>query len=96
MDKKRKNNIDIFKNIGFQIDIVINLKEINFLDVTFNLANGTFRLHKKLNRILLYIHTSSNHPPQIIKQISNAILKTLSHNSSDEALFNSSKVEYKS
>ena len=94
-DKTRKNIIEIFKNIVFKIDIVTNLKELNFLDVTFNLANGTFRPYKKLNDKLLYVHSSSNHPPQILKQHANAINERLSHNSSDEAVFNSTKIEYK-
>ena len=29
-DKTKKNTIEIFKNIGFQIYIVTNLKEVNF------------------------------------------------------------------
>ena len=41
-DKTRKNSIEIFKNIEFQTDIVNYLKEVNFLDVTFNLIIGTF------------------------------------------------------
>ena len=44
MDKTRKNVTEIFKNIEFKIDIVTNLKKLNFLDVTCNLTNGTFRL----------------------------------------------------
>ena len=34
MDKKRKTIIEIFKGIGFSIDIQTNLKEVDFLDVT--------------------------------------------------------------
>ena len=41
MDKKRKNIIKIFKEIGFSIDIQTNLKEVDFLDVTLNLQDGT-------------------------------------------------------
>ena len=93
-DKTSKNIVELFKNIGFKIDIVTNLKEVTFLDVTFNLTNGTFRPHKKPNDKLLYIHTSSNHPPQILKQLPNAINERLSHNLSDEAVFNSTRVEY--
>ena len=44
MDKTRKNVTEIFKNIEFKTDIVTNLKKLNFLDVTCNLTNGTFRL----------------------------------------------------
>ena len=43
---------------------------------------------------LLYIHSSSNHPPQIIKQLPNSISKRLSKNSSNQKIFNIAKVEY--
>ena len=49
---------------------------------------GNFALRKNASII-----TSSNHP-QIIKQLPNTINGRLSHNSSDEAVFNSRKVEY--
>ena len=59
----RKNIIKFFKEIGFKIEIETNLKIVNFLDVTFNLAKSTYRPYRKPNDNLLYIHTSSNHPP---------------------------------
>ena len=65
------------------------------LDVTFNLANGTYRPYKKANESLLYINTSSNHPPQVIKQLPTSISERLSNNSSKEEIFNASKFEYK-
>ena len=46
------------------------------------------------NSKLLYIHTSSSHPPQILKQLPIAINEQLIHNSSDQAVFNSTKLEY--
>ena len=36
LEKIRKDIIKLFKNIGFQIEINVNLKIVNFLDVTFN------------------------------------------------------------
>ena len=87
--------IKIFKDIGFSIDIQTNLKEVDFLDVTLNLQNGTYRPYKKANDKLLYIHSSSNHPPQIIKQLPNSISERLSKNSSNQEVFNRAKVEYK-
>ena len=95
MDKKRKTIITVLKDIGFSIDIPANLKEVDFLDVTLNLQNGTFRPYKKPNDKLLYIHSSSNRQPQIIKQLPNSISERLSKNSSDQEIFNTAKVEYK-
>ena len=40
-DRVRKKIISIFKNIDFKIEIVTNLTEVDFLDVTFNLENNT-------------------------------------------------------
>ena len=93
-DKIRKNIIKIFKTIGFQIDIDINLKIVNFLDVTFNLSENSYKPYKKPNDSLLYINTESNHPPEIIKQIPISINKRLNQNSSSEKIFNESKKEY--
>ena len=48
-DRIRKNVIKLFKDIGFKIQIETNLKIGNFLDVTFNLANSTYRPYRKPN-----------------------------------------------
>ena len=48
-DKIRKKIIHVFKDNGFSIDIVTNLVEINVLDVTFNLRNGSYQPYKKPN-----------------------------------------------
>ena len=94
MDKIRKQIIQNFKTIGFEIDININLKVINFLDVTFNLLENSYKPYKKPNDKLLYINTESNHPPEVIKHIPISINKRLNQNSSNEQIFNSSKKEY--
>ena len=39
----RKNIIKIFKDVGFKIEIQTNIKIVDFLDLTFNLENGTYR-----------------------------------------------------
>ena len=66
MDRIRKNVTKIFKEVGLKIEIRTNLKIVNFLDVTFNLTNGTYRPYKKPNDPLLYVNTSSNHPPKFL------------------------------
>ena len=83
MDKKRKTVIKIFKDIGFSIDIQTNLKEVDFLDVTLNLQNGTNHPCKKPNDKLIYVCSSSGHPLQITKQLPNFISERLSKNSSN-------------
>ena len=65
-DRIRKDITSIFKDLGLNITIQANLKEVNFLDVTFNLTTGMFRPYKKPNDTPTYISTSSNHPPNIM------------------------------
>ena len=40
IDKIRKIIIKMFKDIGFQLEIKTNLKQVEFLDVTFNMITG--------------------------------------------------------
>ena len=67
LDKMRKNIIVLFKEEGLTITIDTNLIEIDFLDVTFNLATGKFFQFRKPNKVPLYINVKSNHPSTIIK-----------------------------
>ena len=94
IDRTRKKIIKIFKDIGFDIEIETNLKEVDFLDITFNLASETYKPYKKPNDNLMYVNTSSNHPQQVIKQLPASISKRLSDNSSNESIFKEAKVEY--
>ena len=69
-DRIRKDITEIFKNAGFKIEIKTNLHIVDFLDVPFNLSDETYKPYKKPNGELLCINTSSNHPPQIIFDMS--------------------------
>ena len=89
-----KNIIGVFKDIGFSLETETDLKEVNFLDVSLNLRNGTYRPYKKWNDRLLYIDSLSNHPSKVIKEIPNSIQERLSKNSSNEEIFNTAKCEY--
>ena len=93
-DKIRKKIIQVFKNIGVSIDILTNLVEVNFLDVTVSLRHGSYQPYKKPNDELKYINVLSNHPPQILKQLTTTISDRLSRNSSSELIFNEVKHQY--
>ena len=93
-DRIRKDIIEIFKNGGFKIKIKTNLQIVDFLDVTFNLLDETYKPYKKPNDQPLYVNTSSNPPPQIIKQLPISISNRLSNNSSNKQVFDMSKGEY--
>ena len=70
------------------------MKIANYLDVTFNLNNGTYGPYQKPDNIIQYIHVESNHPPNIIKQIPKTIEKCLSQLSSSEEILNESAPFY--
>ena len=58
------------KNLGFKIETSSNLKIADFLDITFDLNNNSYKhFNKKDNYILSYINVNSNNPKYIIKQI---------------------------
>ena len=48
----------MFKDIGFAIKGEVNLKMLDFLNISFNLNNGTYRPYKKPNNLLSYINKS--------------------------------------
>ena len=67
----------------------LNLKE--FLSDMFNLITGLYITNKKPNSNLLYINRSSDHSPQIIKQLANSINKSFCENLVNEQVFNTIK-----
>ena len=71
------------------------MKVVNYLYVTFNLNDDTYRYYQKLDNIIQYIHVESNQPPNIIKQIPKTIEKCLSQLSSNEEIFSKSAPLYK-
>ena len=64
-----------------------NLKMVDYLGVTLNLNDGTYRPFHKPNEKITYIHVESNHTPQILKKISRFIEKRLSRLSSTKEIF---------
>ena len=59
-----------------------------------NLKDGTFRPYHKPGDQMQYIHTESNHPPNIIKHIPASIEACLSNLSSTETIFKESTTHY--
>ena len=89
-DKIRKKIRKFFKDYGFNNDIVTNVLEVNFFNVTFNLRNGSYQPYKKPSNELKCINVLSNQPPQILKQLTTTISNKLSKNSSSELISNES------
>ena len=87
-DSYRKRLIKLFAHMGLKITLDFGLHEVNFLDVTLNLADGTYKPYRKPNDLPIYINTGSNHPPSVKKELPAMISKRLSSISSSEQAFN--------
>ena len=84
---KRKDIITMFKTANLNITIQADLRIVNFLDVQFNLNNGTYQPYRKPDNTPVYINKKSNHPPVVLKQLPKSIAKRISDISSDENIF---------
>ena len=63
------------------------MKIVNYLDVTFNLNDGTYKPYTKPNNEIKYIHKNSNHPPSVIRRIPLSIESMSSTLSFNEKMF---------
>ena len=55
----------LFQQKSLQIIIECNLKVANYLDVTFDLNDGSYRPYRKPNHETHYIHIQSDPPPSM-------------------------------
>ena len=78
IDKVKKEICRIFANNNLRITIEANKKTVNFLDVTLDLTTERFKPYSKPATTPLYVHSRSNHPPNIIRNIPEAINNRLS------------------
>ena len=83
----QKNIIRAFKLLGFKIEILSNNKIVNFLDVTLDLSNNTYRPFIKMDQSPSYININSNHPKSIIKQVSKAVNLRIRNLSANKEIF---------
>ena len=93
-ERVKKDIQKIFKDKGLDIIIQCNLKIVDYLDLTFNLNDGSYRPYRKPDDETSYIHVESDHPPIILKQVPLAIERRLSELSSSEQIFNEAKGHY--
>ena len=84
-EKIKKHFQNIFRKNNLNIIVKCNLKIVDHLDVTLNLADGLYKPFHKPNSEINYIYRESNHPPTIIKQLPLSV--ELSKLSSDENVF---------
>ena len=94
LDKLRKKIIEIYKSEGLKVTCDTNLVETDFLDACYNIKSSKYFPYRKPNDNPQYINTSSNHPPQVIKQIPKIISQRLSKLSCDKSEFEKAVPDY--
>ena len=95
LERIKKSSKKTFKDFSLEIVAESNLRVVNYLDVTLNLNDGSFRPSHKPDDIIHYINKESNHPPNLIKHLPESNVKRLSNNSSDEKIFKEAAIYYK-
>ena len=66
IERKRKDINKTFKIAGLNITVEAGLRIVNFVEVQFNLNNGTYQPHRKPDNTLVFINKKSNHPPVVL------------------------------
>ena len=86
-DKARKDLTHAFNELGLNITAQANQLSTNFLDITFDLSNGTYKPYRKPNDQPLYINRHSNHPPPIIRELPISVNKRINSLSCNREVF---------
>ena len=73
IERTKKEICQIFARSNLKITVESNKKVVNFLDVTLDLNTGKFKPYTKPLSTPLYVHSQSNHPPSVLKNIPEAI-----------------------
>ena len=94
LERLKKNTIKIFNELGFKITIDIGATKCNFLDISLDTANNTFKPYQKENSSTNYINKYSNHPSIIKKNLPKMIEKRLNRLSKTKEIFNESITGY--
>ena len=93
-ERIKKKIIKFFQQNGLKITIDANVIQANFFDVTFNLQSDKYWPYRKPNDHPLYIHSRSNHPPSIKKQLPSMLAERLLQLSCNQHMFNKATVDY--
>ena len=90
----KKEMCKIFKHNSLQITIEANKNVVDSVDITLDLRTAIYKIKKKPNSKLTYIHKQSNHPPSMIKKLPKSINKRLSTNFNHAHILNEAYPPY--
>ena len=95
IENVKKKIIKVFKENDLKITIQTRLHKVDFLDVSFDLHENTYKPFKKPDNETKYINVHSNHPQNVKKDLPLMIEKRLSCLSKSKSIFDDSCNEYK-
>ena len=90
----QKKILRVIKFLGFKIEVSSNNKIVNFLDVTLDLSNNSYKPFVKTDQHPSYINVNSNHPKNIIKQVPKAVKLRICKLSANLKIFKESSKMY--
>ena len=90
IERKKKAFVKVFKKCGISIAVDINLKPVDFYDVTFDFHKNIYKPFRKPNNTTIYINKNLKHPSNILKQLPKSIDKHISETSSSKEILNKS------
>ena len=93
-DIVKKKIQKIFQDHGLRIDIKVNKYVADFLDITLDMRNESYKPYTKPNHTPMYVHKQSNHPPSILKNIPLSVNDRLSRLSSSKEIFQAAAPDY--
>ena len=93
-EKLKQDISKVFKAFGLTVKVEVNKKRVNYLNVTLDLTDGSYRDYMKPGQVIKYVHVDSNHPPCVTKSIGEGVNHRLNANSSNERMFEAAKGPY--
>ena len=93
-ERIKKDFQKTFKDKGLDLVIECNKKIVNYLEITMNLNSGSHKPYHKPDTETNYIHSESDHPPSILKQLPFSVERRISELSSSEEIFKQAKDHY--
>ena len=87
LEKMKQTIQSIFQEAGLKVVGAVGLEATDFLDIFMDLRAGTFRSFVKEGDRPTYVHSQSNHPPSVLKNIGPGVNKRLSMLNANQELF---------
>ena len=87
LDRLRKKMEQLFATFGLKITTETGMKSTDFLDVTLDLDEGTFKPFRKDEQLPVYVNKRSNHPSSITRNIPAMIERRVSSRCSNAHIF---------